>query len=380
LLTLLLDKKLCTKEEEQKPLEIKISCVVKKIVHKGGKAVALETNKGKIELGGAKLILAMGVLPSTILMLNSFPQLAGIGTRYTAHFRSSVFVRLHRNVYDDLKKKLSGKVEVAAMHIPGLCPHSTRQFHIQLSALLDDTPLGDIQNTLHQFPDVLPAPSIEQLSSSKDHIIFVCKTIGGFDHNNENNWFRRNSEVPSNDEIIYNNNADVTCNTTIQVVLNDKDKQLWDTMDKSTLAVLKRLALCGDPNDSCQLEYWHSEDSHSSTQKGCWLKDPPTSQIRRRVLVHPASTMWIGDDESSPVDLDYRFRGVENVYLTGGALWPTSGSWNPTCTMTALAINLADKLLTNIDNNKNNDMNNTDIDNSNDNVQPGYNYEVMNKY
>jgi choline dehydrogenase-like flavoprotein len=49
-----------------------------------------------------------------------------------------------------------------------------------------------------------------------------------------------------------------------------------------------------------------------------WLKDrPPTSQIRRRVLVHPASTMWIGDDSSSPVDLDYRFRGVENVYLTG---------------------------------------------------------------
>jgi hypothetical protein len=339
LLTLLLDKKLCTKEEEQKPLEIKISCVVKKIVHKGGKAVALGTNKGKIELGGAKLILAMGVLPSTILMLNSFPQLAGIGTRYTAHFRSSVFVRLHRNVYDDLKKKLSGKVEVAAMHIPGLCPHSTRQFHIQLSALLDDTPLGDIQNTLHQFPDVLPAPSIEQLSSSKDHIIFVCKTIGGLDHANENNWFRLNSEVPGNDKIINNNTP------TLQVVLNDTDHRLWDTMEESTFEVLESLALCDDPGDPCQLDFWHLKDPHSSTQEECWLKDrPPDTQIRRPVLVHPASTMWIGNDELSPVDLDYGFRGVENVYLTGGALWPTAGSWNPTCTMTALAINLADKL------------------------------------
>jgi hypothetical protein len=385
---LLLTKKLGTREGEQAPLEINISCVVKKILHKDGKAVALETNKGDVKLGDAKLILAMGVLPPTTLMLNSFPsssfrQLAGVGTRYTAHFRSSVLARLPRNLYHDLKKKISGKVELAAMHIPGLSPHSKRQFHIQISAFLDDTPLGDIQSTLHQFPDVLPAPSIEQLSSSKDppHIIFFCKTIGGLDRTNENNWFCLNSEVPSNDEIIYNNNTDVTCNTTIQVVLNDTDRQLWDTMDESTFAVLKRLSLCDHPDDPCQLEFWHSEDSHSSTQEGRWLKDrPPTSQIRRRVLVHPASTMWIGDDESSPVDLDYRFRGVENVYLTGGALWPTSGSWNPTCTMTALAINLADKLLTNIDNNKNNDMNNTDIDNSNDNVQPGYNYEVMNKY
>ena len=54
--------------------------------------------------------------------------------------------------------------------------------------------------------------------------------------------------------------------------------------------------------------------------------------------------MWIGKDEDSPVDLDYKFRGVENVYLTGGALWPTGASWNPTCTMTALAMHLGDRL------------------------------------
>jgi choline dehydrogenase-like flavoprotein len=42
------------------------------------------------------------------------------------------------------------------------------------------------------------------------------------------------------------------------------------------------------------------------------------------------------------VGLDYRPRGVENVYVTGAGLWPTSGSWNPTLTMVALAQHLAD--------------------------------------
>ncbi|CAB4032649.1 major facilitator superfamily domain-containing 8-like, partial [Paramuricea clavata] len=92
------------------------------------------------------------------------------------------------------------------------------------------------------------------------------------------------TEVPSNDEIIYINNTDVTCNTTLLMILIS-----W----------------------SQWLEYVEFGGfAFFYTRR--WLKDrPATSQIRRRVLVHPASTMWISDD------LDYRFRGVENVYLTG---------------------------------------------------------------
>ena len=41
-----------------------------------------------------------------------------------------------------------------------------------------------------------------------------------------------------------------------------------------------------------------------------------------------------------PVDLNYRLKGVENVYLTTAALdlWPTGGSWNPTCTVSGMAM------------------------------------------
>ena len=38
--------------------------------------------------------------------------------------------------------------------------------------------------------------------------------------------------------------------------------------------------------------------------------------IRVPATVHEASTMWMGgDDEESPVCLDYRPKGVENVYM-----------------------------------------------------------------
>jgi hypothetical protein len=38
-------------------------------------------------------------------------------------------------------------------------------------------------------------------------------------------------------------------------------------------------------------------------------------------------------------------RGVENVDVTGGALWPQGGSWNPTVAIVTLAMDLADQLV-----------------------------------
>ncbi|XOI98808.1 GMC oxidoreductase [Paenibacillus polymyxa] len=71
---------------------------------------------------------------------------------------------------------------------------------------------------------------------------------------------------------------------------------------------------------------------------------PDTSEIRVPGLVHEGSTLYIGSDEEAVVGLDYRPKGVENVYVTGASLWPVSGSWNPTLTMVGLAQHLADTM------------------------------------
>ena len=325
---------------EGAPLKICIECTVEKILHDNNRATALRTNKGDLTLGNAKLVLAMGTLPPTTLMLNSFPKadfplIANMGKRFTAHFISSIIARVPRKSFPNVSN--FGDLEIAAIYVAGVDKTSGMQFHIQLSAVSSTTPTKSLSDTFHHLPDVLAAPSYEQLSESKDDIIFVCGCVGQLDHNNPRNWFQ-----------LLNDFDDITCNATLQVLANDTDNKLWDVMDSTTFKLLEEeLIPHGDV-----LEYWHPEDdsgtwkeSRPTNNSGTWKKSrPPSSMIRVPGLVHEASTMWIGDNVEAPVGLDYRPKGIENVYITGGSLWPTGGSWNPTATMVSLATHLADTL------------------------------------
>ncbi|CAF5161971.1 unnamed protein product, partial [Rotaria sp. Silwood1] len=49
-------------------------------------------------------------------------------------------------------------------------------------------------------------------------------------------------------------------------------------------------------------------------------------------------------DIEAPVSSDYHLQGVDNVYITGGALWPTGGARNPVLTIVAMAMHLADTI------------------------------------
>ena len=306
--------------------KIMICCLVKKIHHENQKAVVLETDRGDFTLGKAKLILAMGTLPSTTLMLNSFPLLRSIGTRFSSHFKTSIVARTP-NLKNAAKEH--GNLAMGAVYIAGENPVSKHQFHIQLTAVIDETPMENIYNTMHYLPCVL---TNEQLMTSEDHTVFVCICVGQLDHNNPNNWYHCNDD------------EDITSNATLQVIANDTDNALWDTMDDSTFKILEEYLTHG------VIEYWNSNGKdngkdNEGVKKGCWqTKRPSRTEIRKPGLVHESSTMWIGKSESDPVDLNYKFRGVDNVYQTGGALWPTGASWNPACTMTGLAMDLADRL------------------------------------
>lgn len=60
---------------------------------------------------------------------------------------------------------------------------------------------------------------------------------------------------------------------------------------------------------------------------------------------HHLGTTRMGDDpRESVVDRHGRVHGVDNVYLAGGSVFPTSGCANPTYTIVALSIRLADHL------------------------------------
>ncbi|WP_353929906.1 GMC oxidoreductase [Okeanomitos corallinicola TIOX110] len=317
----------------QSLFRIVTNCIVHQILEQNGKATALETSRGVISLGNAKLILAMGTLPPTTLIHNSFPkesfpQLKNVGERFTAHFISSIVARIPRKCYP-FNDRL-GQLEMGAIYIAGNDPKNQGQFHIQLSILSDKYPVKNAQLAARYMPDVVATASPQQLATSEDYLVFVCAVLGEIDYKNSNNWFRKNS------------GADLTCNSNLQVLANENDYQVWDTMDEATFAMLEKALL--PENSGYSVEYWHNDQDQGTWQ----AKRPSPGQIRVDGLVHEGSTLWIGNDHDSdgpsPVDINYKLRGIENVYVTGGCLWTRSGSWNPTAAMVALTQDLADKL------------------------------------
>lgn len=311
------------KRGEGSALKMVANCIVDRIHQQDGVATALETSRGVINVGDAKVILAMGTLPPTTLILNSFPQVKKAGERFTAHFITSIVARIPRKDYDFADKL--NELELAAIYMAGANKESGMQYHVQLSVLSDRNPEENAQKAARYMPDVVATASMAQLKSSKDYLVFVCAVLGEMDFRNPENFLRLNGQ------------SDATTNVTLQAVASERDLQTWDTMDEGTFEMLERAL---SPAGASAVEYWHG-----SPDEGVWMSEhPPVNQRRVGGLVHEGSSLWIGEGDEGVVGLDYRPNGVENVYVTGGALWPASGSWNPTLTMVALAQDLAENL------------------------------------
>lgn len=304
------------------PLRIVTNCIVTRIHEQAGVATALDTSRGMVNVGNAKVILAMGTLPPTTLLLNSFSQMQRAGDRFTAHFITSVVARVPRKDFDFGER--IGELELAAIYLAGKNKNNDMQYHVQLSVLSDRDPAKNADKAARCMPDVVATASMAQLLSSEEYLVFVCAVLGEVDFRNPKNHFRRNGEL------------DPTTNVTLQVLANENDQMTWDTMDAGTFQMMERVFA---PKGN--VEYWHGDPN-----TGTWSSKQPTIEERRvGGLVHEGSTLWIGAGHDGVVGLDYRPNGSENVFVTGGALWPASGSWNPTMTMVALAQDLADQQL-----------------------------------
>lgn len=312
---------------EGAPLHIVTDCVVRRILSQHGLATGLDTSRGVLALGDAKLVLAMGTLPPTTLVRSSFPHISNLGERFSAHFISSIVARVPRKVLDPSDR--FGELELAACYVAGVDDDDyTRQYHIQLSALSDRFPEKNAGTALRYMPDVVATASEAQLQSSTDHVVFVCAVLGELDYRSDGSWFRDHPHDP-----------DPTTRSLLQVVSDSAaDRATWDAMDAATFGVLEQVL---SPGGAASVEYWHGPPD-----AGEWGATRPAAAARRvDALVHESSTMHIGEGPDAPVGLDYRVRGTDNVFMTGGALWPQGGSWNPTMVMVALSLDLADQLV-----------------------------------
>ncbi|KAJ5011942.1 hypothetical protein K4K57_004958 [Colletotrichum sp. SAR 10_99] len=196
-------------------------------------------------------------------------------------------------------------------------------------------PKEDAEDAARECPDYAAAATYEQLEHSTEHVVFVCATLGEFSELNQENWFKMD---PSN--------PDVTTNMELQYTLTKSDRQLWDTMDQATYETIEQMATPAESESPSQgLEYWHIDEHEPN--KGSWKPaHPKQSEIRIPGIVHETSTAFMGSNPSdgSSVGPYYNVHGVPDVYVTGGALFPTAGSWNPTLTMCGFAQDLARQL------------------------------------
>ncbi|QDU68528.1 FAD-dependent oxidoreductase [Engelhardtia mirabilis] len=74
------------------------------------------------------------------------------------------------------------------------------------------------------------------------------------------------------------------------------------------------------------------------------LADETEWPITQDASHHIGTTRMGTDPSSSVVDANQRVHGVDNVYLAGASVFPTSGCANPTFTIVALSIRLAEHL------------------------------------
>ena len=59
---------------------------------------------------------------------------------------------------------------------------------------------------------------------------------------------------------------------------------------------------------------------------------------------HIGTARMAADPRQGVVDAECRVHGVENLWIAGSAVFPTSGQANPTLTIVALALRLAERL------------------------------------
>ncbi|KAI8165532.1 hypothetical protein K4K50_010205 [Colletotrichum sp. SAR 10_71] len=277
--------------------------------------------------------------PAATILLNSFSECREtVGKRVSGHFLTHIVARAPLSAFKWHpvgSKPEDRRLEIAAHYLAGKDSTSRQQYHVQITAIQSPHPKEDAEDAARECPDYAAAATYEQLEHSTEHVVFVCATLGEFSELNQENWFKMD---PSN--------PDVTTNMKLQYTLTKSDRQLWDTMDQATYETIEQMATPAESESPSQgLEYWHIDEHEPN--KGSWKPaHPKQSEIRIPGIVHETSTAFMGSNPSdgSSVGPYYNVHGVPNVYVTGGALFPTAGSWNPTLTMCGFAQDLARQL------------------------------------
>jgi choline dehydrogenase-like flavoprotein len=268
----------------------------------------INTTQGSIEVKKAKVILGLGVIEAISLTKPAFPDNKLLGRNFIGHFRSQVLVRVPKKaagVDNDL-------LQVAALYLSGMTMDT--EYHTHISCIYN--PQGEAQQD--DLYRVIPDPTNLNLYMDNEYVYFLLQSMTEI----------KGERTDKSSNYITVNKGE----TKIHFSLDKSELKLWDEIDKVILQIANVMA------DGNKIEYLQSDNKSWSS------KVPPVSFMRDYNLIHEAGVMWMGSSaENSVTDSWGKMHETNNLFVLGGALFPTCGSWNPTYTGMAMAYRLARK-------------------------------------
>ncbi len=253
------------------------------------------------------VVLASSTIEATRLALESFPTPL-MGRNLMAHLRSNTVVRIHRSAIDPALPK---RLEAAALLVRGSTPKG--RYHLQVTAAAG--PGGSEDAMFRMIPDI---DLLDQTlaAQQEDWIVITLRGIGEMNGDRNPNANKQTGQAPSWMDLSDQTDEFGVRRAWVNLVANQDDNALWNTMDKAALDLAKVLA----NNDPTKIKVI------SQTRDGLGTTH------------HEAGTLWMGTNANDSVaNLDGRFHHITNAYVAGPALFPTLGSANPSLTAIALA-------------------------------------------
>lgn len=326
-------------DDVKKRLMIVPNCHTKRLITAqdgdNWRVVAVDTSLGPVPVpDGGKVVIALGTIESARLALISFPgakNAARMGQNLMAHLRSNLTIRVPRA---SLPAGLPNELQASALFLKGRHKHADNSLgfhHIQITAAGLDRPTTDTEPELFK-----KVPSLDYftpfLTANDDQVVITLRGIGEMESQNPNNHVTLSA---SPDEFQLPR-AFVSLNPT------DKDKALWDAMDKTA--------------DDAALVFAGGQP-YEVMVDGAYQKvaaNQPASSVapfaKRRdglgTTHHECGTLAMGDDPNTSVtNAEGRLHYSPNTYVIGPALFPTIGSPNPMLTGVALARRMGDAIV-----------------------------------
>lgn len=293
-------------------LAVVAHCPVERLEHHEGRVTRVATAQGDYEVGGARVVLAAAVVQAAEIALRSFPRNRLVGKNLSGHLRSQVVLRVPRAAFGDAATRL----EVAALYLEGTA--LGRQYHVHVSLVSNPHPDQERDDLYRVHPD----PTTLQWTVDPGYVAVLLQGLG---------------EIPGERRAGARNRVSLRGGkAVVRINLDDQDRAFWSAMETAMFQTGEVLA-GGHP-----IEYLQQPMVSTCEQ---WGPARPT-EIRDFNLVHEAGVAWMGDDPATSVTDPYgRWHGVENLWVLGGALFPTCGSYNQTLTGTALAYRTARHLV-----------------------------------